>query len=258
MSLWIVLAQFLSRLAMGMVAALWLIPARQVAAEFYQRKAWILLGLCTVLSLAVISRRELFQVTDVPVGALMALSVSAAVAAYASSVGWLYRSSRAGRGLLAVVGVLTASVAILLGHARTVGWWAAPEAVTSGLLLGGTLTTMLLGHWYLNAPRMELDAIWRMVHWLALSVAARAVVAAIGEFVLGAAREVPLPFLALRWTAGIVLPAVLCTMVRGTLKVPNTQSATGILYAMLVLVVIGELVAQLSGLPSASRIMGSK
>ncbi len=253
MTLWLVLAQFLARLATGMVAALWLISARQVASEFFQRKAWILLGLSTVLALTLIGQRAAMVERGVPAAAVWGLPIAAAVFSYAASVGWLYGSQRVGKAFLVAVGVATGSLAILLGHAGVPDWWAPAEAITSGLLIGGTLTTMLLGHWYLNAPGMEIDAIWRMVHWLAWTVAVRAIVAGIGDVALGGASGVPLPFVLLRWSAGLGLPAVLCFLVRGTLKVPNTQSATGILYAMLVLVVIGELVAQLSGLTLAGR-----
>ena len=52
-------------------------------------------------------------------------------------------------------------------------------------------------------------------------------------------------FLALRWLSGIVGVLGLAWLTWQTLKIPNTQSATGILYAGVILVFIGELTSQL-------------
>jgi hypothetical protein len=52
-------------------------------------------------------------------------------------------------------------------------------------------------------------------------------------------------FLALRWLAGILGVLMMAIMTWQTLKIPNTQSATGILYAGVILAFIGELVSQL-------------
>ena len=52
-------------------------------------------------------------------------------------------------------------------------------------------------------------------------------------------------FVLLRWLSGIVIVAALAWLTWQTLKIPNTQSATGILYAAVILVFIGELTSQL-------------
>jgi hypothetical protein len=52
-------------------------------------------------------------------------------------------------------------------------------------------------------------------------------------------------FLALRWLAGILGVLIMAAMTWQTLRIPNTQSATGILYAGVILAFIGELVSQL-------------
>jgi hypothetical protein len=51
--------------------------------------------------------------------------------------------------------------------------------------------------------------------------------------------------LALRWLAGLVGLPVLLWMSRKTLDIPNTQSATGILYVACLAAIVGELAAQL-------------
>ena len=48
-----------------------------------------------------------------------------------------------------------------------------------------------------------------------------------------------------RWLSGLVGTAVLTTMSWYTLKIPNTQSATGILYVAVICVFLGELTSQI-------------
>jgi len=52
-------------------------------------------------------------------------------------------------------------------------------------------------------------------------------------------------FVTLRWLAGIAGVLAMAAMTWQTLKIPNTQSATGILYAGVILACIGELTSQL-------------
>jgi hypothetical protein len=52
----------------------------------------------------------------------------------------------------------------------------------------------------------------------------------------------------LRWLAGLIGLPILLLMSRMTLEIPNTQSATGILYVACLAVILGELTAQLLGM----------
>ena len=52
-------------------------------------------------------------------------------------------------------------------------------------------------------------------------------------------------FVSLRWITGVAATLVMVILAQLTLRVPNTQSATGILYAATVVVLVGELTAQL-------------
>ena len=58
-------------------------------------------------------------------------------------------------------------------------------------------------------------------------------------------------FLTLRWLAGLVAPLGLAYMTWKTLDIPNTQSATGILYVVVIVTFVGELTAQLLSASSA-------
>ena len=121
--------------------------------------------------------------------------------------------------------------------------------MSSGLLLGFTMAAMLLGHWYLNSPTMELAPLRRLILALAAAIAVQGGVSAAGlwgnidmghpfttEWVL---------FLLIRWLFGLVGVSLLAWMAWQTLKIPNTQSATGILYVAVIGTFVGETMALL-------------
>ena len=58
-------------------------------------------------------------------------------------------------------------------------------------------------------------------------------------------------FVALRWFGGIVGTGVLALLTWKTLAIPNTQSATGILYVAVIGAFVGELASQLLSAESA-------
>ncbi|QEG34639.1 hypothetical protein [Bythopirellula goksoeyrii] len=115
---------------------------------------------------------------------------------------------------------------------------------SSGLLLGMTMAAMLLGHWYLNTPTMELAPLRRLILAMGAAVAFQILVSALGLWgELEYANELSTQwwlFLLLRWSFGLVGVAVLTWMAWETLKIPNTQSATGILYVAVIGTFVGE------------------
>jgi hypothetical protein len=99
---------------------------------------------------------------------------------------------------------------------------------------------------------MKLDPLYRLIGLIVIALVCRMVVSGSGAWLdgirLAAADSLSqqwLLFLTLRWLAGLVSPLGLAWMTWQTLKIPNTQSATGILYATVILSFIGELTAQL-------------
>ncbi len=125
------------------------------------------------------------------------------------------------------------------------GWLQSASVVTSGLVLGLTMAAMLLGHWYLNSPGMELEPLRRLLIFMALAVVAQVIVCSIG--LMGQLRYADdvsfswLLFVVLRWSFGLFGVLGLVWMAWQTLKIPNTQSATGILYVAVIGVFVGEL-----------------
>lgn len=181
-------------------------------------------------------------------------AVTLALSSYMAAVIWLYERKKAGSLSLAFIGVTA------LGAALIATPWPADvsllaavlgvlDIVTGGLLLGSTMAAMFLGHWYLNTPTMQLVPLQRLVILMGVAVVARALLATTG-LVLHWQASPPLQmtfwlFVAFRWLAGILGPLLMARMAWIILKIPNTQSATGILYAGVILVFLGELVSQL-------------
>jgi hypothetical protein len=129
--------------------------------------------------------------------------------------------------------------------------------VTSAALLGSTFTAMLLGHWYLVLPSMDVSLLQSIVRFHLGSTVARGV--AVGAVAWAAAAtwdsllapsfrsyvfSIDGIFFWQRLLFGLIGPAVLAYMTWETAKLRSTQSATGILYVDLFMVMVGELVAK--------------
>ena len=239
------LAQFLFRLAFGMALAMGATSPRQVTSGYFRVHLYVVLGLCTLAAMVALA---------VPEYSLWP-PVAGAVLSYIGSVMWLYEKPAAGRTLLLLVAGVTLfgawqaqSASLGLPLAGQVLVWLDPLA--GGLVLGTTMAAMLLGHWYLNTPTMHLAPLRRLLKLMALAVLLRMVLSAVGltlELTHGAeplSTQLGL-FIVLRWLAGLVTTLGLVWMTWQTLKIPNTQSATGILYVCVITTFLGELTAQL-------------
>lgn len=128
------------------------------------------------------------------------------------------------------------------------------DGVGSGLLSGSVLVAMILGHWYLVVPGLSFSHLRRMTAFFIAALAGRAVVegwgllrAWGGEGATGATGADPLQtvFLSMRFCFGLAAPAVLAGMVWQCVQIRSNQSATGILYVVAALVLVGEIAAHL-------------
>lgn len=242
---------FAAKLSLGLAVTMSMTSARKVTSGFFRVHLWVILGLLVLAALAAYS-----LVAKSPEAMRVVWFAGAgAAAAYVGSVIWLYERAGAGRIFLIGVALLSAAVGVLLQ--QTTGDRSPLmrallnlDFLSSGLLLGAVTTAMLLGHWYLNTPTMELAPLRRLILFLVAVLILRALLAGAGLGLLMSEREIRLAdatFLALRWLSGLAAPLLLSKMTWETLKIPNTQSATGILYAGVILVFVGELVSQLLG-----------
>lgn len=261
-----VLAQFLLRLCFGLAVGMGITSARQVTSGYFRNHLFVTLGLATLAAL-VLAQTSTWG---------MGLAVAAAVASYLGSVAWLYEARRVGMIFLWLVATTALAGALVheatsrsLAMSSETSGESAPQmsnlpalakvlrpvsVVTSGLVLGTTIASMLLGHWYLNVPGMELAPLRRLLLAMTFAVGAQMTVSAIGlvsEWQTGADRSsIWTMLLVVRWFWLVgVLPLVL--MAWKTLEIPNTQSATGILYVAVIGVFVGELAALLLSAESA-------
>jgi len=127
----------------------------------------------------------------------------------------------------------------------------------SAVLLGWSLVTMLLGHWYLVAPRLTFRHLTLFCWVLLATVVVRGLVVSLA-MVLAARLDAtiePHPwrllvgfegegaFFWFRILWGLVLPLVLALMSLHCAQRRANQSATGILYVLVVGTFIGEITA---------------
>jgi protein NrfD len=136
---------------------------------------------------------------------------------------------------------------------------------TSALLLGAAAGAMILGHWYLVVLDLPIAALRRLTVLLIVGLVLRSVVVGValaGPVHAGSdeARLVAAGlwspdgvFIWMRLLFGIAGPLSLVWFIWKTVEIRSTQSATGILYVQLFLVLAGELLAKYlrvtSGLP---------
>jgi len=228
------------RLAAGLMAALLLLSPAQVNPRFYRAQFWIVLGLTVVAAVFA---------GDVAGLAFWTALGSGVALAFAGSVVWALEGEPGGRVLI----VLTAcALSVGLGVAE----WNRPDSgefgmrlvgdATSAALLGTALTAMLLGHFYLIAPAMSLAPLMRLLAALAAAIVLRMALAAVGlwswtaDHSLTNLTDGTVLWLPLRWGLGFVGPLVLAWMAWRTSRIRSTQSATGILYVVVILCFLGE------------------
>ena len=252
------LVEFLFRLTFGVAAAMGLTDSRQVTSGFFRVHLWVLLGVQTLAALAVYSSRASATTSDHG-GDLwkrpLVAAIAAALLSYAFATVWMYETKLAGKiGVWLVAALaLFGCVVPLISQPPAVAIWGVADRIAGGALLGLVTTAMLLGHWYLNTPTMQLAPLRRLLLLLAAAVLLRMITCGSGlamQLTLGGQLQAPgltswLLFVSLRWLAGLFGVLGLTWLTWQTLKIPNTQSATGILYAAVILAFIGELASQL-------------
>ena len=251
----IILIHFLLRVSFGMATAMAGTSPKQVTSGYYRNHLYVLLGFNVLASMVAVGRS-----TGIGIWA----PITAAAFSYVGSVFWLYE--KPGLGRLSLLGVAAASIIGVLQP--RLGMLTEPDAkllplqallqivdpISGGLLLGITLAAMFLGHWYLNTPTMKMAPLQWLVAAMGTAVLLRAIVCGTGlalTFQYADPGAFSHWFAALRWLAGILGTAGVVGMTWQTLKIPNTQSATGILYVGVIVTFIGELASLLmsSSLP---------
>lgn len=232
-----------------------LMPRREVTSGFFRIQMLVVLGLSVLSALTL---GKFGNVNDELLTPLLSpqwstgLCVALAVMSFFGSVLWTLERRQAGSwaaGLIAVV-----SLATLLGSFPRLGELPQRDEVlrllsdfSSATMLGGAMTAMLLGHWYLTAPTMSIEPLKRLTWWFGGAGLLRLLLSSVGLALawesVGEGTETM--WLSLRWIAGILGPLAVTIMVWRILKYRNTQSATGVLFVGVILTFIGEMTGAL-------------
>jgi hypothetical protein len=239
------LVQFIFRMSFGLALGMAVTPARQVTSGYYRNHLYVLMGLNVLATLAAAGTSERLA---------LLVPLTAAILSYLGAVLWLYEKPVPGIAVLWAVAATTlagawwaSSIPATTNLPTKILDWLAPP--TSGLVLGVTIAAMFLGHWYLNTPTMALGPLERLIKLMGAAIVLRALVCA-----AGLALEIQISgwpgmeqtlFLTLRWLSGLVGALLLTIMAWKTLRIPNTQSATGILYVAVIATFLGELTSLL-------------
>lgn len=252
-----VLFLFLSHLGIGILLSV-LCVSREAGVKFFRFNA----GLAAVLIAVAIGLRPPGDPNVASRVAFMALLLAeAAIVLYWATVGRMLAAVRP-----AIVGVASvASVVAVLGQALAASAESSLGAqvltvmsfLSSVALLGGACTAMVLGHWYLIVPSLQVEHLQSIVkvHMVSMvvrvAVVAAAVFFAIATWQPGLAPSFSRYILSIdgvffwqRVLFGLGGPALLSYLTWETAKIRSTQSATGILYVDFFTVVVGEVLAK--------------
>jgi len=237
------LATFCLRLACGLIGALLILSPAQINPRFYRVHFLTALGLTAT---AAVFLQDLAGVW------LWATLSCALLFAFLGSLAWSLEGAPGGSSLIPLTVV---SLALALGLskspsslAESPSWILAMEW-SSAALLGTATTAMLMGHSYLIAPAMSLTPLLRLLGALLVAILVRMTIAGIGLWFwtvnhpLTKVDSVTL-LLALRAGLGFVGPLVLGVMAWQSARIRSTQSATGILYVLVIFGFLGELISQ--------------
>ena len=271
MSLSTVLFFFLAHLGVGITFTL-LFVHREAGVKFFRFNG----GLAALLlGIALAFRYQALRIptigTTSQTGALaggvsvsdVALFASAAITLfYWATIGRIFTKARmailAASAIVGLIAIALQGFEISSGARAPIVTLTVVSFLTSALMLGGACTAMILGHWYLVIPSMEVSYLQSIVKGHIASMLARvAVVGAAVWFAIATFQadsgapsfrhyimSVDGIFFWQRVLFGLAGPAVLSYLTWQTAKIRSTQSATGILYVDFFTVVVGEVLAK--------------
>lgn len=243
-------ALFVLKLSAGITLMWLLMPRREVTDGFFRIQMRLLLGTAVLTSLLLSAEQTqpwLFR-----------LQLTAACISYPGSIFWAL-----GRRLPGVICIVLLALicngslvlhSVLVPNCGGTGLQLLSD-MSSAMVIGGTLTAMLLGHWYLTTPTMSIRPLTWFARMLLVAAGLRLLASSISlmQFGFTSSDTTTQLWLAMRLCGGIVVPAAASLMTIRILKYRNTQSATGVLFAALILVFMGEMTAALleraSGVP---------
>ncbi len=234
------LAAFCLRLCLGLVAFLPLLPADKMHPRFFRTQ------FLTALGLSIIALLFGFDLEPRLLGPLM----GGVIVALLGSFVWTLEPAPFDH-LTSMIATAIFAVGSAAFASLQTNWMAWSDAITSGLLLGSTVTAMLVGHSYLISPGLTIRPLMTMLIVCGLCLLARIVVLGIATLpllscdILNAMSDDYWLWFIPRCLIGIGGPLVFGILTYRTARIGSTQSATGILYVVVICTFIGELFGML-------------
>jgi len=245
-----ILYHFLHHLGWGMLATLPLVPPREITRSYFVTNLLVVLGLW-ITALALSSGGDLGRLDLWTTGAVAALMLGFMLDPAASPrAAGIFLALALG---LSAVGIVRNGVALAGDTLITQWWFLALSFLSSGLLVGGTMVAMILGHYYLVSPGLSFGFLGTFAKVIGVLLGIRLVLATVvvltGDVFArpeGAHEGIffvdHVAFLLQRGLALVAL-AILLPMIVDCVKRRANQSATGLLYVASFLAMMGEGVA---------------
>ena len=242
--------QFCLEIGFGVLAALAFVPKAPVGAFFYRvmgTTAMVPLLVATIVPVLV------GQAAWTDLAVLAGLIALISYPLYSGPMrGWRWS---VGLGL-AMIGTIIALASSLSTSADLEGFGelaiASLSALATGTVAGSVALAMVLGHWYLTVPNLAVRHLERLNKVTIVSMVLSLCLVGLTCWIFMDKFEGEeaslfgmwgLFHLGTRVTVGLLLPLLFAGMTSSSLRCKNTRSATGILYASTVLVLIGTAVS---------------
>ena len=247
----LIVGLFLLALAIGVLSTSFWVPEDDLGRGYFQTNALVVLGLLGIaVGLVITGTVQPWPETQGDKFLYLGFGASLLVYAGIWRENWILGRIAAGTALLALsISLLQVDLAGRLPEVLPL--LGRMSLLLSALVLGWSLVTMLLGHWYLVAPKLDFLHLRRFSWILLVLIVVRALASAIA-LVLASGLSDPSNWLALTsgggWAMflwirilwGLLGALLLSAMALHCARQGANQSATGILYVVVISVWIGE------------------
>jgi hypothetical protein len=238
-------SQFCLQLAFGTLLALAFVPKAPVGVLFYR-----LMGSAAVLPVVVAGLLPVMQ-------GELAWTEPSVLATWAGVLAWPFYAGKTRGPAWAValgwaLGCCVVAIALVMGRALELTALqlalATLSALATGAVAGSVGLAMVLGHWYLTVPKLKISHLGRLNRVTVGSMIASLLLVVATCLVFRENLELAhtplfgprgLFNIGTRLVVGLLMPLLFAWMAKESLRYGNTRSATGILYASTVLVLIG-------------------